>query len=220
MTTYVLLFLIAALVGMAAALQAQFMGQMGQAIGTFESVFITYGIGGGIIAVSALVMRGGNLGAWRGVPPYTFSSGLLGLAIVGGLAYLAPRIGLVATFTVVVTAQFLHCLPPFARSGAGPFAAVHAAILRSPGNLRERTARKSAPLVGRRAGVSSTGSPKTSRRSNGHSDRTTRSASIGIWTTSASSSDVLRVSRPRTERGKSASCRGLPQVCRTPSAST
>ena len=107
MTTYVLLFLIAALVGMAAALQAQFMGQMGQAIGTFESVFITYGIGGGIIAVIALVMRGGNLGAWRGVPPYTFSSGLLGLAIVGGLAYLAPRIGLVATFTVVVTAQFV-----------------------------------------------------------------------------------------------------------------
>ena len=107
MTIYVLLFLIAALVGAAAALQAQFMGQMGQAIGTFESVFITYGIGGGIIAVIALVMRGGNLGAWRTVPPYTLSSGLLGLAIVGGLAYLAPRIGLVATFTVVVTAQFV-----------------------------------------------------------------------------------------------------------------
>lgn len=107
MTTYMLLFLIAVLVGAAAALQAQFMGQMGQAIGTLESVFITYGIGGGIIAVVALAMRGGNLGAWRGVPPYTFSSGVLGLAIVGGLAYLAPRIGLVATFTVVVTAQFL-----------------------------------------------------------------------------------------------------------------
>ena len=102
------LFLISLAVvgGIAVALQAQFMGQLDRAIGTLESVFITYGSGGLLIALMALGLRGGNLAAWRSVPPYTLSAGILGLVIVGTISYTAPRLGLVVTFTILVTTQF------------------------------------------------------------------------------------------------------------------
>ena len=106
MTSSWILILIAVVGGVAVALQAQFMGQLDRGIGTIESMFITYGSGGLIIALIALVARGGNLGAWRAVPPYTLSAGVLGLVIVGAIGYTAPRLGLVATFTILVTAQF------------------------------------------------------------------------------------------------------------------
>jgi transporter family-2 protein len=40
-------------------------------------------------------------------PWYAYTSGILGLVIVGTLAYSTPRLGLVAAFTVFVAAQFL-----------------------------------------------------------------------------------------------------------------
>jgi transporter family-2 protein len=41
------------------------------------------------------------------VPWYAYSSGALGLVIVGAIGYSAPRLGLVATFTIIVSAQFI-----------------------------------------------------------------------------------------------------------------
>lgn len=102
------LFLISLAVvgGIAVALQAQFMGQLDRGIGTLESVFITYSSGGLLIALITLGLKGSNLAAWRSVPPYTLSAGILGLIIVGTISYTAPRLGLVVTFTVLVTTQF------------------------------------------------------------------------------------------------------------------
>ena len=106
MTSSLFLISLAVVGGIAVALQAQFMGQLDRAIGTLESVFITYGSGGLLIALMALGLRGGNLAAWRSVPPYTLSAGILGLVIVGTISYTAPRLGLVVTFTILVTTQF------------------------------------------------------------------------------------------------------------------
>ena len=106
MTTSLFLISLAVVGGIAVALQAQFMGQLDRGIGTLESVFITYGSGGLLIALMALGSRGGNLAAWRSVPPYTLSAGILGLVIVGTISYTAPRLGLVVTFTILMTTQF------------------------------------------------------------------------------------------------------------------
>jgi len=83
------------------------MGLLDKSIGTLEGVFITYAGGGLLIAIAMIFMRGGNLGAWQSAPWYAYSSGALGLIIVGAIGYSAPRLGLVATFTIIVSAQFV-----------------------------------------------------------------------------------------------------------------
>ena len=92
--------------GVATALQAHFMGLLERRAGTLESVFITYAGGGLLVALAMLIQRGGNLAAAAGAPWYAYTAGVLGLIIVGTLAYSAPRLGLVAAFTVFVAAQF------------------------------------------------------------------------------------------------------------------
>lgn len=93
--------------GIAITLQGQFMGLMDKTIGTKESIFITYG-SGGMLATSVILMtQGGNLRAWRDVPWYVFSAGVLGLIIVGTIGYVVPRLGLATGFTLIVASQFI-----------------------------------------------------------------------------------------------------------------
>jgi transporter family-2 protein len=100
------LVLIAAIGGVAVGLQAQFMGLIDKRVGTMESILITYGIGGLLIGALMLFYRGHNLAAVDALPWYAWSSGLLGLVIVGTIGYSAPRLGLVAALAVIVGAQF------------------------------------------------------------------------------------------------------------------
>lgn len=99
------LVLVAAVAGIAVALQGQFMGIMESKLGVWESVFFTYGLGGLVIALIMLV-RGGNFAELRSVPPYAFTAGLLGLVIVGSITYVVPRLGLIAGFAVILLAQY------------------------------------------------------------------------------------------------------------------
>lgn len=94
-------------VGVATVLQAQFMGLMTERLGTVESVFITYGLGGGLAAVAMLVARGGNLGEWRVLPWWAFLAGVAGLVIVTGIGISVSRIGIVTTMTVIIATQFV-----------------------------------------------------------------------------------------------------------------
>lgn len=98
--------LLATVAGLAVTLQSNFMGVMTQIMGTRESIFITYGSGGIVIALILLFSGGTNLSAWRSVPPYAFTAGLLGLVIVGVLGYATARYGLILTFAVVLVAQY------------------------------------------------------------------------------------------------------------------
>jgi len=106
MSNLITLLVIATVGGIAVTLQSRFMGTMTQLLGTRESIFITYGSGGLVIGLIMLWARGGNLGAWRAVPPYAFSTGILGLIIVGAIGYAAARYGLIATFGVLLVAQY------------------------------------------------------------------------------------------------------------------
>lgn len=107
MSTFILLVVVAAIGGIAVTLQAQFMGLMDSGMGTLESMFITYGSGAALISIAILLLRGANLGAWRHVPSYALTAGVLGLIIIGAIGYTVPRLGLVPALTILVAAQFI-----------------------------------------------------------------------------------------------------------------
>ena len=106
MGTAFLIFL-AFIAGLAVTLQGQFMGLMDRALGTKESIFITYASGGLIITLLMLATGGVNLKNWQGVPWYAFSAGILGLIIVGSIGYVIPRLGVAKGFTLIVATQFV-----------------------------------------------------------------------------------------------------------------
>jgi transporter family-2 protein len=100
------LILLPVIGGIAGTLQAHFMGVIDSKLGTVESMFITYGIGGLLIGLVMLLLRGGAIGEWQAVPWYVLSAGVLGLVVVGILGFTAPRIGLVPVLTLFVASQF------------------------------------------------------------------------------------------------------------------
>jgi len=95
-------------VGMAIATQTLFAGVLGHHVGVMESVFIIHL--GGLVAAGAylLVLGGGNLAAWKAAPWYVLLfGGLLGVVIVGGYAFVIPRIGLAPAITLAVSSQLV-----------------------------------------------------------------------------------------------------------------
>jgi len=99
--------LIPVVVGLAVAVQAQFMALIDRGAGTLESMLVTYGGGGFLIVLITIFRRGGNAAALAGLPWYVLTAGIFGLIIVGGISFSAGRIGLVSTFATIVTVQLV-----------------------------------------------------------------------------------------------------------------
>ena len=99
--------LLTVVVGLAIASQTQFAGILGQYVGIMESVFVIHL--GGLLAsgIYLLFIGGGSIGAWRTAPTYTLLGGLLGVVIVGGYAFIVPRIGLASAITLTVATQLI-----------------------------------------------------------------------------------------------------------------
>ena len=119
--TTALVILIAVVAGVAVALQGQFMGSMNRVVGTIGSVFVTYGVGG-VLAALLWFVRRESLEGMRRIPWYVWGSGALGLVIVAGIGYAAPRIGLSRTLVLTVTAQLVTAVlvDQFGLLGATP----------------------------------------------------------------------------------------------------
>jgi transporter family-2 protein len=98
------LIVIAAAAGVAVALQGHVMGAADRAAGTATSVFVTYGVGGALATLYWLA-RGASLDALRRVPWLSWTAGAMGLIIVAGIGYTAPRLGLAKTLIITVAAQ-------------------------------------------------------------------------------------------------------------------
>lgn len=107
MSTPFSLVLIAMIGGLAVTVQGQMMGLMDRNIGTLESIFITYAIGGVLIGLIMLFYRGGNLGQWQQLPWWVFISGVLGLVIVGSIGYSIGQLGVVSAFILITAVQFI-----------------------------------------------------------------------------------------------------------------
>ena len=108
MNNTVFLMLIAALGGIAVSVQGQLMGLMDKGMGTKESVFLTYALGG-LIMLVYLVVTPGNFSfkaLGNTIPWYVLLSGVLGLVIVSAISFTIPRLGLATAFTIVIAAQF------------------------------------------------------------------------------------------------------------------
>jgi transporter family-2 protein len=99
-----MLIVIAALAGIAVALQSKFMGTMDTTAGTLTSTFITYGIGAAIVTIVYAIRRP-PADFVRNIPWYAWTAGALGLVIVAGVGYTAPRLGLSRTLVIAVAAQ-------------------------------------------------------------------------------------------------------------------
>lgn len=102
-----LVVLIAAAGGAAVALQAQLMAVIDNRMGTLEAVFLTYGVGGLVAGALMLAARGGNLGAWRELPPHSYLAGVFGLVIIASISWSVARLGVVRGLLLVTLGQFL-----------------------------------------------------------------------------------------------------------------
>jgi transporter family-2 protein len=107
MSSPLIQILVPVVVGAAIAVQSQLMARIDRGLGTLESILVTYGGGGLVIILIMLFRSGGNMSFSSGLPWYVFTTGLFGLVIVGGIGFSVARVGLVATFTVIVASQFM-----------------------------------------------------------------------------------------------------------------
>jgi transporter family-2 protein len=103
------LIVVAIVAGVAVALQGQCMAVMDRTAGTAASVFITYGVGA-LLALALWLTHRPAPGALRRIPWYAWTAGVLGLVIVGGIGYAAPRLGLARTLVITVAAQLAAAL--------------------------------------------------------------------------------------------------------------
>ena len=99
------LLLIALLAGVAVALQGQAMGVLNRSAGTATAIFATYGSGGLLAGVWWLLRREPGVVVPGAKLGYGLLAGALGLVIVGGIGYAAPRLGLSRTLVITVAAQ-------------------------------------------------------------------------------------------------------------------
>ncbi len=105
--SFIYLVIIAAVGGIAVAVQGQLMGSIDKQVGTLESVFVTYGGGGFLIGIIMILLRGANLSGLSQIPWYTLLAGPMGLVLIAAIGYSVPRLGLVPAFTILVAAQFM-----------------------------------------------------------------------------------------------------------------
>lgn len=104
MSASLVVMLIAIAAGIAVALQGQFMAIMNRTVGTATSVVISYGAGA-IVAVLFWMARRDPHAPVRDIPWYAWTAGALGLVIVGGIGFAAPRLGLSRTIIITIAAQ-------------------------------------------------------------------------------------------------------------------
>lgn len=91
--------------GIAIGFQNPLASLIGQRLGIIEAAFIIHLGGATVAAVPLLILRGGQLAAWRTVPWYALAAGALGVILIGAIAFTIPRIGVAATVALVVAAQ-------------------------------------------------------------------------------------------------------------------
>lgn len=93
--------------GAAICVQSQLSGVIGRRLGSLESAFVVHLIGLALASILIVVVRGGNLGAWRTVHWTAYTAGLVGVGIVAAVSYAVPRLGLATTLTLTIVAQLL-----------------------------------------------------------------------------------------------------------------
>jgi transporter family-2 protein len=107
MEAILIIILVGLIGGVAVGLQSPLASLISQRLGTLESVFIVH-LGGALIALlPLLLLGGGKLAQWRGLPWYALGAGVFGLVVIGAVSYMIPRVGVAASITTIVAGQLL-----------------------------------------------------------------------------------------------------------------
>ena len=102
---FVLAMLAGLIAGASIAVQNALAAIISGRLGILESVLIV-SIGAALVSALLLIpTAGGNLAAWRTVPPYALTAGLLGVVLLGAIVYAVPRLGMTSTVALVIAAQ-------------------------------------------------------------------------------------------------------------------
>ncbi len=99
--------LVAALSGVAMALQGSINAALGKVIGLWESTFIVHLVGLLLVSLLLFICRVGNgcLSDISKAPWYTYLGGVLGVIIIYSVALSIPKVGAAPATTAIILAQ-------------------------------------------------------------------------------------------------------------------
>lgn len=103
----ILFLIMAATSGALMAVQGAFNSVLGKVIGLLEGTFSVHLLGTVIAGLSLLFFGNGNFAKFGSVPWYAWLGGPIGVAIIFGVAFSIPRLGVGAATTAIIGAQLL-----------------------------------------------------------------------------------------------------------------
>ncbi|MBC3516695.1 DMT family transporter [Neobittarella massiliensis] len=81
-------------------------GELSGYLGIFEVTFIVHSIGAVLLILYLKLVKRQKI-RLRGIPPYLYAAGFLGVALVSTNAYCTPRIGVATAVALSVTGQMV-----------------------------------------------------------------------------------------------------------------
>ena len=107
-----LALIIAALAGMAMAVQGSLNAALGKIIGNLETTLVVHVVGLAVISAALFLFRlgKGHLYLLKDAPWYTYLGGVLGVLIIFGVAVSIPRAGVANATTAIIIGQLITAL--------------------------------------------------------------------------------------------------------------
>lgn len=107
MTSFIYALLVAAVAGIAMAIQGSLNAVLGKIIGILETTFIVHLVGTAVVLLALFVFRlgTGDLSQFRDAPWYTYIGGALGVLIIFAVAFALPRTGVANATTAIIIGQ-------------------------------------------------------------------------------------------------------------------
>lgn len=103
---------LAAIAGLAMAVQGSLNAALSKVIGLFPATLVVHIIGTVLTAAAVIfhIGGGGNLAKIAAAPWYTYLGGILNVLIIAGVAATIPRLGVATATTAIIVGQVLTAL--------------------------------------------------------------------------------------------------------------
>ena len=102
---------LAAVAGLAMAIQGSLNAALSKVIGLFPATLVVHIIGTVLTAATVIFhVGGGNLAKIAAAPWYTYLGGVLNVLIIAGVAVTIPRLGVASATTAIIVGQVLTAL--------------------------------------------------------------------------------------------------------------
>lgn len=106
MSMFVFALVLAAIAGIAMAMQGSLNAVLGRHIGLLETTFIVHLLGTLTVLILIMLRLGsGDFSQWKGAPWYVYLGGALGVLIIFAVAFALPRTGVANATTAIIVGQ-------------------------------------------------------------------------------------------------------------------